>query len=201
MMEAMRILKETYPNPKRTILAGHWLGEEQGLNGSRAFVEDNPQIVAGVVAGFNQDNGTGRIQSVSPGPFAGMDNVLSSYLSQLPSEITGNIRAVSSPSTRPGTGGSDHSSWQCMRAPVFGLGALSWDYSNTTWHTNRDSFDKVVVDDLKNNAMLVAMLAYMASEDPQSVPKYHPLAWDAQGQPAEWPTCALSTRNSGDSNR
>jgi hypothetical protein len=201
MMEAMRILKETYPNPKRTILAGHWSGEEQGLNGSRAFVEDNPQIVANVVAGFNQDNGTGRIQSVSPGPFAGMDDVLSAYLSQLPSEITSNIRAVGAPAVRPGTGGSDHSSWQCMKAPVFGLGALSWDYSNTTWHTNRDSYDKVVIDDLKNNAMLVAMLAYMASEDPQSVPKYQPMGWDNQGAPAEWPTCALSTRNSGDSNR
>ncbi|MFS8639191.1 MAG: M28 family peptidase, partial [Gemmatimonadota bacterium] len=34
MMEAMRILKKVYPNPKRTIIVGHWGGEEQGLNGS-----------------------------------------------------------------------------------------------------------------------------------------------------------------------
>ena len=45
MMEAMRILKKVYPNPKRTILVGHWGSEEQGLNGSRAFVEDHPEIV------------------------------------------------------------------------------------------------------------------------------------------------------------
>ena len=32
MLEAMRILKQVYPNPKRTILVGHWSGEEQGLN-------------------------------------------------------------------------------------------------------------------------------------------------------------------------
>ncbi|MEL0275663.1 MAG: M20/M25/M40 family metallo-hydrolase, partial [Flavobacteriaceae bacterium] len=38
MMEAMRILKKVYPNPKRTIMVGHWGSEEQGLNGSRAFV-------------------------------------------------------------------------------------------------------------------------------------------------------------------
>ena len=37
MMEAMRILKAAYPSPKRTIIVGHWNGEEQGLNGSRAF--------------------------------------------------------------------------------------------------------------------------------------------------------------------
>jgi hypothetical protein len=37
MMEAMRILKAAYPNPRRTLIVGHWNGEEQGLNGSRAF--------------------------------------------------------------------------------------------------------------------------------------------------------------------
>ena len=45
MMEAMRLLKKFYPNPKRTIIVGHWGSEEQGLNGSRAFVEDHPEIV------------------------------------------------------------------------------------------------------------------------------------------------------------
>ena len=45
MMEAMRVLKKMYPNPKRTIIVGHWGAEEQGLNGSSAFVEDNPKIV------------------------------------------------------------------------------------------------------------------------------------------------------------
>ncbi|MDB5208477.1 MAG: family metallo-hydrolase, partial [Flavisolibacter sp.] len=55
MMEAMRILKKLYPNPKRTILVGHWSSEEQGLNGSRAFVEDHPEIVQGIQAVFNQD--------------------------------------------------------------------------------------------------------------------------------------------------
>lgn len=57
MMETMRILKKYYPNPKRTILAGHWGSEEQGLNGSRAFVEDHPEIVKNLQALFNQDNG------------------------------------------------------------------------------------------------------------------------------------------------
>jgi len=58
MMEAMRILKKVYPNPKRTILVGHWGSEEQGLNGSRAFVEDHPEIVKNVQALFHQDKRT-----------------------------------------------------------------------------------------------------------------------------------------------
>ncbi len=65
MMEALRILKKYYPNPKRTIVVGLWGSEEQGLNGSRAFVEDHPEIMDGLQAGFNQDNGTGRIVRMS----------------------------------------------------------------------------------------------------------------------------------------
>src|SRR5258705_2589592 len=53
MLEAMRILKQVYPNPRRTILVGHWSGEEQGLNGSRGVVKDHPQIVNGVQTLFH----------------------------------------------------------------------------------------------------------------------------------------------------
>ena len=69
MLEAMRILKKCYPSPRRTILAGHWGSEEQGLNGSRAFVLDHPEIIAKLQALFNQDNGTGRISSMSASGF------------------------------------------------------------------------------------------------------------------------------------
>jgi carboxypeptidase Q len=65
MMEAMRLLKKFYPHPKRTILVGHWGSEEEGLNGSRAFVEDHPEIVQNLQALFNQDNGTGRVVNIS----------------------------------------------------------------------------------------------------------------------------------------
>ncbi len=61
----MRILKTVYPNPKRTILVGHWSGEEQGLNGSGGFAEDHPEIASGLQFAFNQDNGTGRVVNLS----------------------------------------------------------------------------------------------------------------------------------------
>jgi len=54
------------------------------------------------------------------------------------------------------------------------LGALSWDYNSVTWHTERDTYDKVVFDDLKSNATLTAMLAYLASEDPSRVTSIDP---------------------------
>ncbi len=169
MLEAMRILKQVLPSPKRTILVGHWNGEEQGLNGSRAFSEDHPEVVAGLQALFNQDNGTGRIVNLSGGPFNGTGARLESYLREIPNEITRYIRF--SPTGSQATGGSDHASFVCHRTPAFSLGALGWDYSGTTWHTDRDTYDKVVAYDLKNNATLTAMLAYLASEDPQRMPR------------------------------
>ena len=49
------------------------------------------------------------------------------------------------------------------------MSSLGWDYGTYTHHTNRDSFDKIVFDDLKGNATIVAMLAYLASEDPSFI--------------------------------
>ena len=49
-------------------------------------------------------------------------------------------------------------------APSFRLQAAYDEYRQYTWHTNRDTYDKIVFDDLRNNATLAAMLAYLASE-------------------------------------
>jgi carboxypeptidase Q len=168
MMEAVRILKEVYPHPRRTIIVGHWGGEEQGLLGSRAFVADHPDLVSQVHLGWNQDNGTGRIQNLGPGPFTGATDRLVAYLKEMPTEATHALKIGGL--GPPGTGGSDHSSFQCARSPVIGLGGVGWDYGNLTWHTNRDTYDKVVPEDLRFNATLVAMLVYEADRDPTAMP-------------------------------
>ena len=197
MLEAIRILKATYPNPKRTIIVGHWGGEEQGLNGSRSFVEDHPDIVSGLRAGWNQDNGTGRITGFGPGPFPKAGETMAGYLAEMPSQITGWIKIGGA--SLPGGGGSDHSSFQCAKAPVHGLGALGWDYGLTTWHTNRDTYDKLVIADLKNNATLVAMLTYMADRNPDSSP-IELMANGPDGKPVAY-SCPKATRKTVDSGR
>jgi len=168
MMEAMRILAQVYPHPRRTILVGHWNGEEQGFNGSGSFAADHPPVIGGLQALFNQDNGTGRIVSISMEGFAGAGAFFRRWLSRMPDEIAREVQLVDP--GMPGHG-TDHVSFTCRGAPAFNLGSRDWDYVTYTWHTNRDTFDKLVFDDLKHNAMLVAMLAYQASEDPERVPR------------------------------
>ncbi|MDX2208435.1 MAG: M20/M25/M40 family metallo-hydrolase [Gemmatimonadales bacterium] len=196
MLEALRILKTVYPNPKRTIIVGHWGGEEQGLNGSRSFVEDHPEIVARVHAGFNQDNGTGRIIAGGPGPFVGGNEAWIRYLRELPAELTGGFRL--SGNSGPAGGGTDHAAFQCAKSPVYGVNALGWDYFNTTWHTNRDTYDKVVPEDLKHNATMIAMLAFMADQDPALLSRE---VITMQGDREVTYSCPLSTRRTADSNR
>jgi len=194
ILEAMRLLEAAYPHPKRTIIAGHWNSEEQGLNGSSAFATDHPEVVGGLQALFNQDNGTGRIVGASMQGLMHAGEFFSRWLSQVPQEIGGQVE-LTMPGM-PGGGGSDYASFLCAGAPAFFLFAQSYDYFAYTWHTNRDTFDKLVFDDLKNNATLFAMLAYLASEDPQRIPRDQRVLPVNQrtGEQRTWPTCSDGAR-------
>lgn len=197
MMEAMRILKKVYPNPKRTILVGLWGSEEQGLNGSRAFVEDHPEIVQGVQALFNQDNGTGRVVRLSGGGFLHAYDFLGSWLNAVPRDIRDEIETTFPGS--PARGGSDYASFQAAGAPAFSLSSLNWSYWNYTWHTNRDTYDKIIFDDVRDNVILTAILAYMASEDPETTSRIKAVlpVDNRTGEPREWPSPRSPNRKGG----
>ena len=194
MLEAARILKQVYPNPKRTILVGLWNGEEQGLNGSRAFVADHPEIVDNIQALFNQDNGTGRVTNISMQGLSGVAPFVGGWMTALPTQISQEID-LNIPGT-PGTGGSDYSSFVCASVPAFSISSLSWSYSQT-YHNPTDTFDKVIIDDITNNAVLTAMLTYMASEEEQMLPREHRVMGlnPRTGEPGSWPECREPARD------
>ncbi len=197
MLEAMRILKKVYPNPKRTILVGHWGSEEQGLNGSRAFVADHPQIVQNIQALFNQDNGTGRVVDLSGQGFLNSYEYLGKWLNPVPAEIRSEIKS-NFPGT-PGGGGSDYASFVAAGVPAFSLSSLSWAYGTYTWHTNRDTYDKIVFDDVQKNAILTAILVYMASEYPVRSSRIKSVLPVSQrtGETMTWPEQRQPTRKGG----
>ena len=197
MMEAARLLKKFYPNPRRTILIGLWGSEEQGLNGSRAFVEDHPEVVSGLQALFNQDNGTGRVVQISGQGFLRSYEYLGRWLAAVPDTITRHIETTFP--GNPGRGGSDYASFVAAGAPAFSLSSLSWSYWNYTWHTNLDTYDKIVFDDVRNNAILTAVLAYMASEDPERTSREKAvLSIDPRtGEQRQWPEPRAPEREGG----
>ncbi|MDY3318578.1 M20/M25/M40 family metallo-hydrolase [Riemerella anatipestifer] len=197
MMEVARILKKYYPNPKRTIIVGLWGSEEQGLNGSRAFVADNKDKLPKIQAVFNQDNGTGRIQYINGSGFVHAYNYLQKWIAPAPEYIKKELKY-----TFPGSasgGSSDHVSFVAAGVPAFMLGSLTWAYGTYTWHTNRDTYDKIVFDDLKHNVALIATMTYMASEDPEQSNREKMILPinPTTGKQYEWPEIKEPTRKGG----
>jgi len=197
MMEALRILKKIYPNPKRTILVGHWGSEEQGLNGSRAFIEDHPEMMDKIQVLFNQDNGTGRVVSLGGQGFLHSYEYLKRWLTQVPSNIKDKIE-TSFPGA-PDRGGSDYAAFVAAGVPAFSLSSNSWLYGSYTWHTNRDTYDKIVFDDVRSNAILAAVMAYMASEEPVKVSAEKAVLPinNKTGEPGKWPEKKEAKRKGG----
>jgi carboxypeptidase Q len=197
MLEAMRILKAVYPNPKRTIMVGHWGSEEQGLNGSRAFVEDHPEIVNNLQALFNQDNGTGRVKTITGQGFLHAYEYLQRWLYKVPAEYKVDMETTFP--GNPGGGGSDFASFVAAGAPGFSLSSLSWDYGTFTWHTNMDTYDKIVFDDVRTNAIIAAILVYQACEDPNKTSREKsvlPIS-TRTGEQGKWPEQRKATRKGG----
>ena len=136
MLEAMRILHTAYPRPKRTILVGHWSGEEEGDIGSASFAIDHPEIVAGLQALFNQDNGTGEIDSVQTNGFIDAAPSLARWMARMPADLTRHVALM-----LPGVAhneSTDSDAFDCRNAPAFFLTSSDWSYGDYTWHTNRD---------------------------------------------------------------
>ena len=194
MLEAMRILKAAYPNPRRTILVGHWGAEEVGLIGSGTFREDHPEVVEGLQVGFNQDNGTWRFERIEGQGFLGTAEHLPKWMAAVPTDIASQV-LIEVPGEQNNRG-SDHTSFVCAEAPVLRLQSPYDEYRQYTWHTNLDTYDKIVFDDLKQNATLAAMLVYMASEDPERMTRETanlPLN-PRTGQPREFGPCRSPMR-------
>ena len=186
MMEAIRTIKKMYPNNKRTILIGLWGSEEQGLNGSRAFVEAHPEIIEKTQAVFNLDNGTGRVVNINGSGFVDAYDYMGRWLAGTPNDVTKHIK-TEYPGT-PGSGGSDHASFVAAGVPGFMLSSLNWGYGTYTWHTNKDTYDKIVFDEIQNNSILAASLVYMADQEPELVSrKRRVLPAGRDGKPMTWP--------------
>ncbi|MGE3344535.1 MAG: M20/M25/M40 family metallo-hydrolase [Vicinamibacterales bacterium] len=175
MMEAARILVALGVKPRRTIRVGLWGGEEQGLIGSRAYVaqhygsfEDPLPEYSKFNGYFNIDSGTGRIRgmSVFGPPEAG--NILRQYFREF--EDYG-IYGASTTASRA-TGGTDSTSFNAAGLPGIGASQDPMEYNSHTWHTNLDTYERIVEDDMKKSAIAVASAVYHLAMRDQMLPRF-----------------------------
>jgi len=175
MMEAMRILKTLNVKPRRTIRVALWSGEEEGLLGSQAYVKahfgsfENPKPGYEKFGGyFNIDSGTGRVRGAGVFGPADAANIIRKLLE--PFKEDGVVGATASRSRN--LGGSDNTSFNQAGLPGIGMGQDPIEYQSNTWHTNLDTYERILEDDVKKDAVEVAWCAYQLAMRDDLLPRF-----------------------------
>jgi Zn-dependent M28 family amino/carboxypeptidase len=189
VMEAIRILKALDVRPRRTIRVALWSGEEQGLLGSRAYVEAHLAARsdaeearrskerrrargaltlkpghARLSAYFNVDNGTGRIRGVYTQQNAAAVPLFEAWLEPLRDLGATTV-------TNRSTGGTDHLSFDEVGLPGFQFIQDQADYATRTHHTNLDVYDRLQREDLMQASVVLASFLYEAAESGERFPR------------------------------
>ena len=207
IMEAARILAKM-PKPKRTIRFALWAGEEQGLLGSLAYVENHfatrgdpsdakttgmarfqgwanrwpittkPEW-SKLAAYFNLDNGSGKIRGIYAENNAAVVPIFREWLAPFAS-MGANTVAIRK------TGGTDHVFMQAVGLPGFQFIQDPLDYGSRVHHTSIDTFDHLKGEDMRQAAVILAAFLWNAANSdalprpplPQRPTKTDPFSYD-----------------------
>jgi hypothetical protein len=174
MLEAIRILQAIGVTPRRTIRVALWSGEEQGLLGSQAYVKEHfgsfetPKPEYATFAGyFNIDSGTGRARGMTVfGP-----PEAAAILREATKPFADNAFFGATTTTSRRRGGSDHTSFNEVGLPGIGVQQDPIEYGTYTWHTNLDTFERIIEDDARQSAMVIAAAVYHLAMRDEPLPR------------------------------
>ena len=173
MMEAVRILKASGLKPRRTIRIALWSAEEQGLFGSRNYVKNHFADPATMkllpeheklAAYFNLDNGGGKIRGIYQQSNEAVAPIFTAWLAPF-------AELGATTVTPRNTGGTDHLSFDAVGLPGFQFIQDPLDYGTRTHHTNQDTYDRLIPEDLKQASVVVASFVYNAAMRDQKLPR------------------------------
>jgi carboxypeptidase Q len=192
IMEAARILEAIGVKPRRTIRVALWSSEEQGLNGSRAYVAQHfasrpeptepaqkalpewarsrrgplqlkPEF-AKLSAYFNVDNGSGRIRGIYAQENAAVVPIFEAWLKPFADLGADTV-------TMRDTRGTDHLSFDAVGLPGFQFIQDGLDYDTRTHHTEMDVYDRLQPADLMQASVVLASFLYDAAMRDGMVPR------------------------------
>ncbi|HEY6816301.1 MAG TPA: M20/M25/M40 family metallo-hydrolase [Croceibacterium sp.] len=190
VIEAARILARM-PKPRRTIRFALWAGEEQGVLGSLAYIEQHlaarpvDPSHTGIMryygwregypittrpgydelkAYFNLDNGAGKIRGIYAENNVGAIPTLRKWLAPFASMGAGAVVAQR-------TGGTDHVFMQAVGLPAFQFIQDPLDYESTTHHSSVDTVDHMRPDDIRQAATIMAAMLWQAANSDDVLPR------------------------------
>ena len=191
-MEVMRILNSLGVKPRRTIRVALWSGEEEGLFGSVGYVtahfgsfpvsdtaeqkqlpeflrkpsgpltlKPDQKLVSGY---FNVDNGGGRIRGVYLQGNAAIQPIFNQWIAPLQDLGVTTLSLQN-------TGGTDHLSFDAVGIPGFQFIQDPLDYGSRTHHSNMDTYERLLPEDMKQAAVVEAIFVYNAAMRDQMLPR------------------------------
>jgi Zn-dependent M28 family amino/carboxypeptidase len=190
VIEAARILKAIGARPKRTIRFALWEGEEQGLLGSRAYIEQhfvsrpvdpNARGIEAYYAWneaypitrkpgygemkayFNMDNGSGKFRGIYAEHNVAAVPILKDWLA--PYNDLGADRVVIGK-----TGGTDHVFMQAVGIQGFQFIQDPLDYGSRVHHSSVDTLDHMRADDMRQAAVVMAGMLLAAANSDKVLP-------------------------------
>ncbi|CAN0578328.1 unnamed protein product, partial [Laminaria digitata] len=176
-IEAARILATVGAKPKRTIRFALWGGEEQGLLGSKGYIESlSEEERARISAAFVDDGGTNHQGGIPAADF------MVEYLAAATAPVNGvfysetdgkyldvNIRPTG---TKIEThGGSDHAAFNAVGVPGFFWDEVGRAVYGYGWHTQNDNLDLAIEEYLVQSATNTAITAYNLANAPGLLPR------------------------------
>lgn len=193
VMEAARILQATGIRPKRTIRFALWAGEEQGILGSLAYVEQhlatrgspNDPVLTGMqryygwqsrwpitprpgygdlAAYFNLDNGSGKIRGIYAENNQALVSTFRDWLSPFAAMGAKDVVIRT-------TGGTDHVFMQAVGVPGFQFIQDPLDYGSRVHHSSVDTFDHLKGEDLRQGSIILASFLANAANMDKALPR------------------------------
>jgi carboxypeptidase Q len=169
-LEAVRILKAIGVAPRRTIRVAFWSWEEGGKLGSRRYVQEHfgPNVATAgsetLSVYFNMDNGTGAFRGVYLHGNERVRNLFASWMAPLRDLSMDTL-------TIDHTFGIDVEGFDMAGLPAFQFIQDALDYDTRTHHSNMDVYDRLVPEDLRKNAVILASFLYRAAMSDERVPR------------------------------
>lgn len=172
MMEAIRILKTLDVQPRRTIRIALWGEEEQGLFGSRGYVQkyvgdrrtqEKKEEWNKISAYYNVDNGSGKIRGIY---LEGNDQLVPVFEKWFEPFHEMGAKTI----TRRNTGSTDHVAFDAVGVPGFQFIQDPIDYGRG-YHTNMDLYERMQQGDMTQAAIIVAAMVYNTAQRDLKLPR------------------------------
>lgn len=170
-MEAAQLLKQLHLQPKRTIRVVAWMAEEVGIFGGRAYFKQHAKEMGNHFAAIETDLGAGHPMGINVSGDESITKLLQPVADVLQTVGAGMVRS------------SDETGADILPLTVAGVPTFSPIQDERTYfdyhHSAADTLDKIDPRALRENAAVVAVLAYALAtintelpRKPQPVPDW-----------------------------